>query len=133
MDLSISGRVTDILQEQSGQGKNGTWRKRDFVVETQETYPKKVCMTQWGDEIDKSALSVGDMVKASIDISSREYNGRWYTDIKAWRVDKNAGGADSDEAPAGFGGSATQQSAGTTTGKKAEFADPAFDDDDLPF
>jgi hypothetical protein len=89
MELKVTGRVVEVLQEQSGESKNGTWRKRDFVIETQDNYPKKICMVQWGDEIDNSAVSVGDQITASIDIASREYNGRWYTDIKAWKVEKD--------------------------------------------
>lgn len=116
MELKVTGRVVEVLQEQSGESKNGTWRKRDFVIETQDNYPKKICMVQWGDEIDNSAVQVGDQITASIDIASREYNGRWYTDIKAWRVEKDG------------------------AVKPAEIADddlvvpgPLDDDDDLPF
>ena len=46
MDLKISGNVIDILQEQSGESKNGPWRKRDFILETPGKYPKKVCISQ---------------------------------------------------------------------------------------
>lgn len=91
MPNTVSGSVTHILLEQSGAGKNGTWRKRDFVIETADQYPKKICLTQWGDEIDTSAVEVGEMVTAHIDIASREYNGRWYTDVKAWKVERGEG------------------------------------------
>lgn len=97
MELSISGKVMDVLQEMSGEGRNGPWRKRDFILETQGNYPKQICMTQWGDQIDASPVQKGEMIKASIDIQSREYNGRWYTDVKAWRVEKESGSAAEDE------------------------------------
>jgi len=91
MDLQITGRVIDILEEQSGQGKNGPWRKQEFILETAGQYPKQVCVVQWGDNIDKFGVSEGETLTAYIDIQSREYNGRWYTDVKAWRVERGEG------------------------------------------
>jgi len=88
MDLQIEGTVKKILEEQSGSGKNGPWRKRDFILETQGQYPKKVCITQWGDNIDKADLEEGEEIVAYIDIQSREYKGNWYTDVKAWKIEK---------------------------------------------
>jgi hypothetical protein len=88
MDLQIEGKVAKILEEQSGESKNGPWRKRDFILETSGQYPKQVCITQWGDNIDQSEVKEGEQVTASIDIQSREYNGKWYTDVKAWKIDK---------------------------------------------
>lgn len=90
MDLQIKGTVKKILEEQSGTGKNGKWRKRDFILETEGQYPKKVCITQWGDNIDKSDVQEGEQIVAYIDIQSREYKGNWYTDVKAWKIDKGA-------------------------------------------
>ena len=117
LDLKITGRVVEILEEQSGEGKNGPWRKREFILETEENYPAKVCLVQWGDEIDKAALEEGERLTAHIDIRSREYNGRWYTDVKAWRLEK--------EQPAGAGGE--------PAGAPPEYEVPPPDDDDMPF
>jgi hypothetical protein len=91
MDLSITGHVIQILEEQSGTSQNGPWRKQDFILETEGPYPKTVCVTQWGDDIDAFGLQEGERLKAHIDIKSREYNGRWYTDVKAWKVEREAG------------------------------------------
>lgn len=88
MDLQLTGTIKQILKEQSGQGKNGTWRKRDFILETPGKYPQLVCITQWGDQIDKTGLQEGETITASIDIQSREYKGNWYTDVKAWKIEK---------------------------------------------
>lgn len=95
MDLQITGKVIDILEEQSGTGKNGTWRKQEFILETPGQYPKQVCVVQWGDNIDKFGVEQGETLTAHIDIQSREYNGRWYTDIKAWKVARGDGGGGS--------------------------------------
>lgn len=92
MDLQISGKVSQILEEQSGEGKNGPWKKRDFILEVPGKYPRKVCITQWGEQIDQSNVQEGEELTAYIDIQSREYKGRWYTDVKAWKIEKGASG-----------------------------------------
>ena len=95
--MDISGKVVEILQEQSGQGRNGTWRRQDFILEIPGQFPKKLCIGLWGERIDQAALKVGDEVTASIDVESREYNGKWFTSVKAWKVDKPTAGAASGE------------------------------------
>ena len=91
MSLQITGKVIEILPEQSGTSRNGEWRKQEFILEIPGQYPKQVCIVQWGDNIDKFGVKNGETVTASIDIQSREYNGRWYTDVKAWRIDRDGG------------------------------------------
>jgi uncharacterized protein DUF3127 len=91
--MDISGKIVQFLQVQTGQGKNGPWKKQDFILETGDQYPKKVCIAVWGDKIDMSNIKTGEAVDVSFDIESREYNGRWYTDVKAWKITKKAGGA----------------------------------------
>ncbi|MFN4145519.1 MAG: DUF3127 domain-containing protein [Runella sp.] len=86
--MDIKGKVLQLLPLQTGEGKNGTWRKQEFVIETEGQYPKKVCISAWGDKINESALQPGKEINVSFDIESREYNGRWYTDVKAWRIEE---------------------------------------------
>lgn len=88
--MEISGKIIAVLPLTSGQGRNGMWRAQDYVLETQEQYPRKVCFNLFGDKIDTYPMEVGDMVEVSFDIESREYNGRWYTSVRAWKVVKNA-------------------------------------------
>jgi Domain of unknown function (DUF3127) len=97
--MEISGVVVNLLPLQSGQGKNGTWKKQEFILETPGQYPKKVCMNLWGEKVDEIKISVGDKITASINIESREYNGRWYTDVRAWKVQKDAGGKGGSDVP----------------------------------
>ena len=89
MDLKLTGTVVEILEEKSGESSNGPWRKQDFILETQGQYPRKVCITQWGDRIEEFDVSEGETLTAHVDIESREYKGRWYTDVKAWRVERD--------------------------------------------
>ena len=88
--MEISGKVIKALTLQSGQGKNGVWKKQEYIIEIpSEKFPKKVCIAIWGDNIEKFSIREGNSITAGIDIESREYNGKWYTDIKAWKVTMN--------------------------------------------
>jgi hypothetical protein len=128
--MEISGKIVLVLNEQSGNGKNGVWRKKEYVLETPGNYPKKICFVVWNEKIDQFSLQQGENVQVGVEIESREYNGKWYTDIKAWKVDK--------------GGAATSKTASkpaanaATTGNLNDFSDVTTfsdhsDDDVLPF
>lgn len=86
--MEINGKIIEILPEKSGESARGPWRKQEYVLETDGEYPKKVCFMAWGDKIDEFAIREGEALTAAIDLESREYNGRWYTDVKAWRVSR---------------------------------------------
>lgn len=87
MSLELTCTFKQLLQEQTGNGKNGPWVKQDFLVETQGEYPKTICMSAWGDQVKTiQGIQPGTSIKASIRIESREYNGRWYTDVRPWRI-----------------------------------------------
>lgn len=90
--MEIKGKIIAALPEISGVAKatGNPWKKREYVLETQETYPKKVHFDFFGERADQYPLSVGDDVTLSFDIESREYNGRWYTSIRGWKAEKNA-------------------------------------------
>lgn len=89
MTLEISGKIVEILEVKSGKSANGEWRKQEYVMETEAQYPKKVCFMAWGDKIDQFNIQKGETVAVAIDLESREYNGRWYTDVKAWKVSRD--------------------------------------------
>lgn len=87
-DLTINGVVIHILDEQSGTSKAGKeWKKKDFVIETTDQYPKKVCFTLFGDKTDLLMnISQGQLVDVSFNLESREYNGRWFHNVNAWKI-----------------------------------------------
>ena len=92
--MELSGKVIQKLPEVGGNSKSGNaWRKQEIILETGGQYPKKVCVALWGDKIDQFSINTGENVTLSIDVESREYNGRWYTEVKAFKVDKNGGGS----------------------------------------
>lgn len=86
--MDIQGKIIQILPKQTGEGKNGTWEKQDYILETQAQYPKKVCFSVWGVKIAQYNIQMGEFVSLGVDVESREYNGRWYTDLRAWKVDR---------------------------------------------
>lgn len=93
------------LPEQSGVSKAGNnWKKREYVLETIETYPKKVHFVLFGDRADQYPLSVGEQIKLSYDINSREFNGRWYTSIDGWKVEKGGTAAAAQQPYDAMGG-----------------------------
>lgn len=86
--MEINGNIIEILPEKSGHSSNGTWRKQEYILETAGQYPKKICFMAWGDKIDQFSIKKGENLIVSVDLESREYNGRWYTDVKAWKVSR---------------------------------------------
>lgn len=98
--MELKGKIVQLLDLQTGEGKNGTWKKQEYIIETTDSkYPKKVCISVWGDKIDQFALQNGDDVVASIEVESREFNGRWYTNVQAWRIEKGQNTGMNQEAP----------------------------------
>lgn len=96
--MDITGKIILALPEVTGTSKAGNaWKKREYVLETQETYPKKVYFDFFGERADQYPLNPGDVIKLSFDIESREYNGRWFTSIRGWKAEPAVAAA-----PAGF-------------------------------
>jgi len=87
--IILEGRLVQILSAQEGQSTRGAWKKQDFIIETSEQYPKKVCICCWNEKTDElSKFQLNDNLRVSVNIESREYNSKWYTYIKAWRIEQ---------------------------------------------
>jgi hypothetical protein len=85
--MQLTAKLIQVLPLQSGTSRNGEWKKQDIIVETDGQYPKSICISIWGDKINESQLQIGNHLKIDFDIESREYNTKWYTDLKAWRIE----------------------------------------------
>ena len=131
MALEISGVLIQKLPQETGQGKNGPWVKQNFIIETQEQINRKICVSAWGDKADSvNQFAIGTFLKIAINIESREFNGRWYTDVRAWKIETAATGAapmPGAVPPQEF----TPQSAVAETG--VNFTATNEVEDDLPF
>ena len=86
--MEITGKIIAVLPERGGISKTGNeWKMQEYVLETHEQYPKKLCFNVFGaDKIAQFNIQAGEEMTVSFDINAREYNGRWYNDIRAWRV-----------------------------------------------
>ena len=85
--MEITGKVTFVGTTATGVSKSGNgWQKKEFVIETAEQYPKKVAFSLFNDKAN-IPVTAGLTVTVSFDLSSREWNGRWYTEVLAWKVE----------------------------------------------
>lgn len=85
--MQIKGRIVTALPEASGVNKAGKpWRKREFVLETQESYPKKIAFVVMNDRIDQMNIQAGSLYTVDVDAESREFNGKWYTTLTGWKA-----------------------------------------------
>lgn len=87
--MNVKAKLVLLLPLQTGMGKNGEWKKQDIIVETNEQYPKKIHISIWGDKINEKQLFVGNELDIYFDLESREFNGKWYTDIRAKKIVTN--------------------------------------------
>ena len=122
MALELIGKIINKLPVQTGISQRGNWSKQEFILETQDSFPKKICMNVWGgDKVEELArFNIGENLKVSVNIESREFNNRWYTDVRAWKIE----GMDAQ--------AASQDSASSSASDVSDF--PAeTGEDDLPF
>lgn len=132
--MDIVGKIIQVLPAQEGVSKTGNpWKVQSYVLETQEQYPRKVCFEIFGeDRINNNRCNIDDVVTVSFDIESREFNGRWYTSIRAWRVQQ---GDNSATAPTAQQPVAQQPAAAAAPAANISEFEASADDEssDLPF
>lgn len=131
--MEITGKIIQKLEPVSGTSKTGNpWNKQEYVLETQDTFPRKVFFNFWGERANQFNLEVGQVVTVSFDLESREYNGRWYTDVRAWKAEPAQAQAQAQAAaPA-----PQQQGYPVATPQQPQvepFTPEASESDDLPF
>ena len=86
--MEIVGKVVQLGTLIEGNSPRGPWKKQELIIETIEQFPKKVCLMCWNERVnDANSFFVGQTIKAQIRIESREFNGKWYTDVTAYRLD----------------------------------------------
>ena len=96
--MEITGKIIAVLPERGGVSKTGNeWKMQEYVLETHEQFPRKMCFNVFGaDKIAQFNIQAGDVMTVSFDINAREYNGRWYNDIRAWRVERGVAAETTD-------------------------------------
>ncbi len=146
MALEMIGKLIQKLQEEGGVGKTGNnWRKQNFILETLDAqYPKKICFELWGDKIDVlNSIADNTIITVFFDVESREYMGKWYSGIKAYRIDINGasvtGGGGQTQNTQQYNNNNAQNNTAAPRQEPKKFT-PATDEfaqetktDDLPF
>ena len=88
--MNEKGKLTQIMPVENGTSQAGKeWRKREFVIETEGQYPKKIAFTLFGDKVTIiENYNVGDMIDVHFNLESREYNGKWFHNVSCWKIEK---------------------------------------------
>ena len=91
--MEITGKIIKALEPRSGvSARSGSnWCVQEFVIETIEgQYPRRCVFEVFGeDRLKQMNIQVGEQMTVSIDVDAREYNGRWFNSLRAWKVDRN--------------------------------------------
>ena len=134
--MEIQGKIIAVLDKRSGVSKSTgkEWSSQEYVIEAHDQYARKCCFNVFGDEkINLFAIKAGEELKVSFDIDAHEYQGRYFNNINAWKVERTADKAatptDNAAAPTGTAEAAPQ----AAEAAPQPAAPPAEDADDLPF
>ena len=87
--MEITGKIIAVLPAKQGvsQSTGNAWMCQDYVLETQEMYPKKVCFNVFGAEkIQEMNIRLGEMLTVSLEINANEYQGKWFNQVRGWKV-----------------------------------------------
>lgn len=135
--MEITGRIIAALPPRGGvsQRTGNSWKVQEFVIETHDQYPRKCVFNVFGeDKLTEYNIQVGDELTVSFDIDAREYNGRWYNDVRAWRVVRAGSPAEGVPAAGAPGDVPFPNAAPAASIPAPTAAAPAADTaDDLPF
>lgn len=124
--MEVIGKIIQVLPPQSGTSQAGNqWKKQEYVLETEDAYPRKIHFDFFGDRVDQFPLTLNDRIRLNFDIESREYNGRWYTNIRGWKAEK----IDATQQPV----AAPQPTAQPAAPAAVPDFTQSSDSDDLPF
>jgi hypothetical protein len=90
MSLQIKGKIQQILKPESGVSRIGKdWKKQEFILESNEQFPKKICFSILNDKLSLlEKMKPGDEVEVFFNLESRDYNGKWYHNINVWKLEK---------------------------------------------
>lgn len=101
--MEFEGTVYKVLPQVKGTGAKGEWKKQEVVFELTGEFSRKVCVGFWGDKADDAAKLVpGEQVEVMFNLDSREYNGRWFTEARAWKFTRHSDAATPPPAPTPF-------------------------------
>ena len=88
--MELAGKVIAVLEPRGGVSKNGNeWKVQEYVIETHDQYPRRMCFDVFGaDKKQQFNIQVGEELNVFFDIDAREWQGRWFNSIRAWKVER---------------------------------------------
>lgn len=136
--MEVTGKIIRVFDPQSGVSKTGnSWKKREYLLEIPNgQYPTQIFFHFFGDRADQFILTGGKEYRISFDISSREFNGRWYTDLRAWKAEEITGEPSSTNEPPRYNTTPNDFPASDPFGAAPTIAEGDIQQsatDDLPF
>ncbi|MCF0201421.1 MAG: DUF3127 domain-containing protein [Bacteroidales bacterium] len=132
--MELIGKVVRLGNLASGTSARGPWSKQELIIETDEQFPKQVCVVCWSSLVDEAKnLAPGQMVKIQISLESREFNGKWYTDVRAWRFDPVGAAAPAQQPMAAPAQPLHQTPPPAAPAADEDYLTPTGGTDDLPF
>ncbi len=130
--MELEGTIIFDLPLQEGVSKAGRpWKKKEWVLETPGMYPRRVKFHVFGDRVDMLNFEVGKSYAVTFELESREFNGRWYTDVNVPSARPSDGMQQA--APAAFGQAPAPAQQATAAPAMDPFAGADNSTDDLPF
>ena len=99
--MEVTGKITKVLEKQSGVSKaDKEWTKLSFILETNEAYNNLYCFEVFGTEKVEQFEKynkVGQEVKVDFNVSTNEWNGKYFTSLQAWRIFKTEQSAEAEQ------------------------------------
>lgn len=89
--MELTGKIITEFNERGGvSSRTGNeWKAKSFVLEVPGEYPRKLVFDVFGsDRLQAFNIQVGETLTVHFDIDAHEYNGRWFNDIRAFRIDR---------------------------------------------
>jgi len=131
-NFEVTGKILKKLDLRSGTSARGEWVSQDFVLEYQDgNFPSTICFSAWGKDkvADLDNLNEGDAITVSFNIRGREYNGKWYNDLRVWKINRSAESNAQQSQPQQLQAPQPQASAPSIEDMQADI----ISNDDLPF
>ena len=134
MALELIGKLIQVNPEVAGKSARGDLKKREMIVETIEQFPKKVCISCFGDKADQvSNYHPGTELRIAFNLESREFNSKWYSDIKAWKIDISNGASSNNNSNNNNNYNQAAPSYSNQAASSAAMPAASNGNDDLPF
>lgn len=89
--MELAGKVIAVLQPKSGVAKStgNEWKAQEYVIETHDQYPKKMCFEVFGTEkIEQFNIQIGEEINVFFDIDARQWQERWFNSVRAWKIER---------------------------------------------